>query len=185
MGMDTQHSFDNAACIWTLDMHGCWNAGMPIKSSVRHRKFSVSLRRLVRHRHSGIMVSPVPLVTDQSVSAQLWYDDCETDHNIPILYWSAAPIDGHICVNSNHRVLFIVCRFADQGNQTSVYSFCFPFTVCSICKRKLIICLFVDKETNGSFLFANRLNGINGLNGLAHLWQHQIHVYNRICHIYF
>jgi hypothetical protein len=24
-----------------------------------------------RHRHSGIMVSPVPLVTDQSVSAQL------------------------------------------------------------------------------------------------------------------
>jgi hypothetical protein len=26
MGMDTQHSFDNAACIWTMDMHGCRNA---------------------------------------------------------------------------------------------------------------------------------------------------------------
>ncbi len=26
MGMDTQHSFDNAVCIWTMDMHGCWNA---------------------------------------------------------------------------------------------------------------------------------------------------------------
>jgi hypothetical protein len=25
-GMDTQHSFDNAACIWPMDMHGCWNA---------------------------------------------------------------------------------------------------------------------------------------------------------------
>jgi hypothetical protein len=26
MGMDTQHSFDNAACIWTMDMHGCRSA---------------------------------------------------------------------------------------------------------------------------------------------------------------
>ncbi len=33
MGIDTQHSIDNAACIWTMDMHGCQNAGMPIKSS--------------------------------------------------------------------------------------------------------------------------------------------------------
>ncbi len=49
----------------------CMDAGVPIKSSVRHRKFSVNLQRLVRHRHSGIVVSPVPLVTDQSVSAQL------------------------------------------------------------------------------------------------------------------
>jgi hypothetical protein len=32
-------------------MHGCRNAGMLIKSSVRHR-------------YSGIMVSPVSLVTD-------------------------------------------------------------------------------------------------------------------------
>jgi hypothetical protein len=27
---------------------------------------------LVRHRHSGIGVSPVPLITDYSDSAQLW-----------------------------------------------------------------------------------------------------------------
>ncbi len=44
---------------------------MPIKSSVRHRQFSVKLQRLVRYRHTGIMVSPVPLVTDQAVSVQL------------------------------------------------------------------------------------------------------------------
>ncbi len=74
MGMDTQHSFDNAACIRTMDMHGCRNAGMPIKCPVQHRWFSVSLPLLVRHRHSGIMVSPEPLVTDQSVSAQLWWE---------------------------------------------------------------------------------------------------------------
>jgi hypothetical protein len=38
-----------------------------------------------------------------------------------------------------------------------------PFTVCSSYKRKFVICPFVDEETNGSYLFAN------GLNGLAHI----------------
>jgi hypothetical protein len=51
-------------------MHGCRNAGLPIKSSVRHSLFSVRLQRLVRHRHSGIMVSPVLLISDYFVSAQ-------------------------------------------------------------------------------------------------------------------
>jgi hypothetical protein len=37
MGMDTQHNFDNAACICTMDMHGCRNADKKKKSSVRHR----------------------------------------------------------------------------------------------------------------------------------------------------
>jgi hypothetical protein len=48
MDMDMHHSFGHAA--WTMDKHGCQNAGMLIKSSVRHL-------------HSGIMVSPVLLVT--------------------------------------------------------------------------------------------------------------------------
>ncbi len=38
-----------------------------------------------------------------------------------------------------------------------------PFTVCTPCKRKFVVCLFVDEETNGSYPFAN------GLYGLAHL----------------
>ncbi len=37
------------------------------------------------------------------------------------------------------------------------------FTVCSSCKQKFFICPFADKETNKSYTFANRLNG------LAHL----------------
>jgi hypothetical protein len=32
-----QHGLVNAAWIWTMDMQGCQNAGMPIKSSVRLR----------------------------------------------------------------------------------------------------------------------------------------------------
>ncbi len=49
------------------------------------------------------------------------------------------------------------------------------FTVCSSCKRKLVVCLFVNKETKGNYLFANGPNGpnrpnkLNGLSGLAHL----------------
>jgi hypothetical protein len=45
------------------------------KTTLRLRRLlsgTVSLQRLVQHWHSGIMVSPVPLVTDQSISAQLW-----------------------------------------------------------------------------------------------------------------
>jgi hypothetical protein len=38
-----------------------------------------------------------------------------------------------------------------------------PFIVCSSCKCKFIVCLFVDEETNRSYSFAN------GLNGLTHL----------------
>jgi hypothetical protein len=45
-----------------------------------------------------------------------------------------------------------------------------PFTLCSSCKRKFVVCPFVDEETNESYLFANGLNGLYGINGLAHLW---------------
>jgi hypothetical protein len=41
----------------------------------------------------------------------------------------------------------------------------FPFNLLAIfssCKRKFVVCPLVDEETNGSFPFAN------GLNGLAH-----------------
>ncbi len=47
------------------------------------------------------------------------------------------------------------------------------FTIYSLCKRQFVICLFVDKETDGSYPCANRLNwlkGLNGLNGVAHLY---------------
>jgi hypothetical protein len=70
MDMDMQHGHGHAARIWsaawtwTVDMHGCMDAGMPIESSVRHRYFSISLQSLVRRRQSGIIVSAVPLVTD-------------------------------------------------------------------------------------------------------------------------
>ncbi len=40
-----------------------------------------------------------------------------------------------------------------------------PSTVRSSCKRKFVVCQFVDEETKRSYLFANELNGLNGLNG--------------------
>jgi hypothetical protein len=41
-----------------------------------------------------------------------------------------------------------------------------PFTLCSECKWKFVVCPLVDEETNGSYPFAN---GLNVLNGFAHL----------------
>ncbi len=35
-----------------------------------------------------------------------------------------------------------------------------PFTVCSLGKRKFVICPFVYEETNGIYPFANGLNGL-------------------------
>ncbi len=37
-------------------------------------------------------------------------------------------------------------------------SFLYRFTVWSSCKQKFAVRPFVDKETNGSYLFANGLN---------------------------
>ncbi len=33
-----------------------------------------------------------------------------------------------------------------------------PFTICSSCKRKFVVRLFVYEETNGSYPFENGLN---------------------------
>jgi hypothetical protein len=41
------------------------------------------------------------------------------------------------------------------------------FIVCSSRKRKFVICLFDNEETNRSYSFAN---GLNGLNGFDHLF---------------
>jgi hypothetical protein len=38
-----------------------------------------------------------------------------------------------------------------------------PFTVCSLYKRKFVVSPFVDAETNGSYPFANGLNGKKAL----------------------
>jgi hypothetical protein len=46
------------------------------------------------------------------------------------------------------------------------------FTICSFCKLKFVVCLFVYEETNRSYPFGNglnRLSRLNGLKGLAHL----------------
>jgi hypothetical protein len=67
-------------------------------------------------------------------------------------------------------VIFICCRFK-QKTEVQVI-FLSPFTICSSCKRKYVVCLFVDEETNGSYPFANEISGLNrlnGLNGLVHL----------------
>jgi hypothetical protein len=60
MDIDMQYGLGHAHNTALVMQHGsgqltCMDAGMPIKSSVRHY---------------GIKVSPIPLVTDESISAQ-------------------------------------------------------------------------------------------------------------------
>jgi hypothetical protein len=58
----------------------CQNAGMLGKRIIRHRHLYDKSTVSVRHRHSGIRVSPVPLVTDKSGSGQLWTYVIERTH---------------------------------------------------------------------------------------------------------
>jgi hypothetical protein len=60
--------------------------------------------------------------------------------------------------------IFICCCFKRKAEAQVI--FLNPFTVCSSCKWKFVVCPLVYEETNGSYLFAK---GLNGLNGLAHL----------------
>ncbi len=63
-----------------------------------------------------------------------------------------------------HNYINICCYFKRKIENRSPGNFLYPFTICSSCKRKFVVYPFVDKEANGRYSFANRLNG------LAHLW---------------
>ncbi len=73
--------------------------------------------------------------------------------------------------------LYIMCLYAVVFNgkwkTEAQVIFLNLLTICSLCKRKFVVCPFVYKEINGSYPFAYGLNGLNrliGINGLAHLW---------------
>jgi hypothetical protein len=60
--------------------------------------------------------------------------------------------------------IYIYCRLKWKTEARVIYLS--TFTVCSSWQWKFVVCLFVNKETDGRYPFENRLNG---LNGLAHL----------------
>ncbi len=68
-----------------------------------------------------------------------------------------------------------------RKRKTEAYAIFFnPFTVCSLWKLKFVVCPFVDEETNGSYPFAN------GLNGPAHLHMLTVLVFRHVsvsCHV--
>jgi hypothetical protein len=67
----------------------------------------------------------------------------------------------YICISISIYIFAAV----SNGKVKAWAIFLNPLTICSLCKRKFVIGPFVYKETSGSYLFAN------GLNGLAHLCQ--------------
>ncbi len=63
--------------------------------------------------------------------------------------------------------MYIYCNFKRKTESQEI--FLGPFTAGTLYERKFVVCPFVDEERNGSYPFANRLNGPNGL---AYLWRH-------------
>jgi hypothetical protein len=63
-----------------------------------------------------------------------------------------------------HIYIYVYAAISDGKQKTEIQGiFLSLFTVCSSCKRKFVLCPFVDEETNGSYPFANGLNRLNGL----------------------
>jgi hypothetical protein len=68
-----------------------------------------------------------------------------------------------ICIYTEKKLYIYILPFQLENRNRSPGDFPNPFSFCSLCKRKFVGCSFLDKETSGSYPFAN------GLNGLAHL----------------
>ncbi len=47
------------------------------------------------------------------------------------------------------------CHFKRKEEVQAIFLNPYPFTVCSSCKRKFVVCLFAYEETNGRYPFAN------------------------------
>jgi hypothetical protein len=59
----------------------------------------------------------------------------------------------------NGTTVYICCNLKWKPKTKAQAIFLNPFTVCSSCKRKFVVCPFVDKEPKESYPFANSLNG--------------------------
>jgi len=80
----------------------CLNSGMPEKRLIPASSFFRLVNCVsVRHRHSGIRNSPVPLVTDQSGIAQLWQQQKR----------SPVPLRFYLVSLSVHRAVRGIFRF--------------------------------------------------------------------------
>ncbi len=65
----------------------------------------------------------------------------------------------HICIHIHtHIYIYVFCNFKRKMKAQVI--FLYPFTIYSSCKRKCVVSLFVDEETNGSYPCANGLNGL-------------------------
>jgi hypothetical protein len=60
----------------------------------------------------------------------------------------------------------VLYKKSNEKQKSDPAFFLNPFTICSSCNRKFDLCPFIDEETNGSYPFANGLNGLNLLKAL-------------------
>jgi hypothetical protein len=86
------------------------------------------------------------------------------------VYWNGSIYQNIYRYIYIYEYLYIYAAVSNEKGKTEAPAiFHNLFTVCSSCKRKFVICLFVDEETNESYQLANRLNILSGLNRLAHI----------------
>jgi hypothetical protein len=73
----------------------------------------------------------------------------------------------YIYIFTENRTLYLYATVSSgKGKIEAKAVFLNPFTVYSSCKLKFVVCLFIEKETNRSYLFVNGLNGLKRLIGL-------------------
>jgi hypothetical protein len=71
--------------------------------------------------------------------------------------WRNGDKDMETWRHGHEILMFYTKTLTENRKQKPRQFFLNPITVCLSCKRKFVICLFIDEETKGSYPFANGL----------------------------
>jgi hypothetical protein len=154
-----------------IDGHACWNDNcrLPYRLSLptKETKFRFRLQQT-----SGSFPFAFFVCSKQTEIAVFRSKEHRLGFRFPFeaaayvyVYHMYIYIYMYICVDIYIYIYIYICCHFKWKTEAQVI-FLNQFNICSSCKQKSVVCLFVDKGTNRSYPLAN---WINGLKGLAHL----------------
>ncbi len=139
---------DNCIYAVHIDGHVCWNSNRRLPSIV------------CRPRQTNFRF-PFPLAADKRKLAVSVFCFLGNKRKSPFFVRSILDVCVCVCVCVCMNIfIFIFYMMPFQTENGSPGDFLNPITVWSSCKGNFAVCLFVDKETNGKYPFANGLNGL-------------------------
>ncbi len=167
---------NNLGTLGGLDGHVCWNSIrrlpfifcrpkknqllFPFPFAANKWKFSVSVFRLQK-TNGSCLIPLVPFLSCGNMETLTWR---HRHGEIDMKTWR------HRHGNMKKWKLGDMKKWTWRHKRKTEPQAIFlnPFTVCSSCKQKFVVCQFVYDKTNRTYRYPFT-NGLNDLNGLSHL----------------